>query len=459
MRDSVERVLDRFDDVRPDPRDRTIVARVEPATIRRHLADHYAFGDPLPLAEVIDDVADMLGRWIVDVTHPRYFGLFNPTVRLAGVVADLMTALFNPQLAAWSHAPAANEIEQHVLRHLLEVFGFGNDGTLGSFTSGGAESNLTAVVAALTDRFESYGTDGVAALARRPVFYASAAAHDSFGKICHLTGIGRRALRSVDTDRRLRLDVDTLQGQIEDDLGRGLAPFMVVATAGTTSAGIIDPIDDLVGLCREHGLWLHVDAAWAGAAALSPRLRAHLGPISEVDSITCDAHKWFNVPMAAGIILCRHRRALERAFRIATDYMPGSPAGVVDPYLTSVQWSRRFIGLKVFMVLAELGAEGFAGMIERQAECGELLRDKLRRAGWEIVNDTPLPVVCFTHHRIRGDGASLRAVLDRIYDRGRVWISEARLGETPTLRACITSYLTDAGDIDVLVEELQRALE
>jgi glutamate/tyrosine decarboxylase-like PLP-dependent enzyme len=234
---------------------------------------------------------------------------------------------------------------------------------------------------------------------------------------------------------------------------------MVVATAGTTSAGIIDPITDLVGLCREHGLWLHVDAAWAGAAALSPRLRLCLGPISEADSITCDAHKWFNVPMAARIILCRHRRALELAFRVTADYMPGSPAGVVDPYLTSVQWSRRFIGLKVFMVLAELGAGGFAAMIERQAETGNLLRDKLRRAGWEVVNDTPLPVVCFTHDRIRSDGASLRAVLNRVYDRGRVWISEVRLGETPALRSCITSYLTDAGDLDVLVEELQRALE
>src|SRR2546430_11489276 len=178
-----------------------------------------------------------------------------------------------------------------------------------------------------------------------------------------MAGLGRRALRAVATDGQLQMDLGDLARRVAEDRHEGLAPFMVVATAGTTAAGVIDPLPELAAFCRAEGLWLHVDAAWGGAAVLSPRLRGHLAGIEAADSITCDAHKWFSVPMGAGMVFCRHPEAVGAAFRAETSYMPERTVGPVqDPYTTSVQWSRRVIGLKLFPGLRGQGAGGGRGV-------------------------------------------------------------------------------------------------
>ena len=427
-----------------------IVPRVTPDEIRRDLASRYDFTRPLALPDVIADVERMLQRWQVHVTHPRYFGLFNPSVTLASIVADTLVAMYNPQLATWRTSPAANEIERHTLSWLGAKFGLPAD-SAASFTSGGAEANLSAVVVALTRAFPAYGERGLAALPAPPTVYLTAEAHHSFSKIAHMTGLGRRAIRTVATDGDLRMDLADLGRRVAEDRRNGFAPCMVVGTAGTTAAGAIDPLLELGRYCRSEGLWFHVDAAWGGAAILSPSLRGHLAGIETADSITCDAHKWFSVPMAAGMFFCRHPTSVAEAFRVETSYMPGKTAGPVrDPYTTSVQWSRRFIGLKLFLALAERGESGYAEMIDHQARMGDVLRDSLRRAGWRVVNTTPLPLVCFTR-----DGLVPADFLTALYARQIAWMSEARLGNgASVVRACITSFRTTAADIEWVVREM-----
>src|SRR5271165_4414198 len=217
-----------------------------------------------------------------------------------------------------------------------------------------------------------------------------------------MTGIGRRAVRLVKTDRRLKLDLNSLRRQVRQDRNDGWAPFLVVGTAGTTAAGVIDPLPDIAQFCRDERLWFHADAAWGGAAILSPALKEHLAGIEHADSITCDAHKWLSVPMGCGMFFCRHRESVSRAFRSEINYMPsktpgygGDAAATFDPLTHSVQWSRRFIGLKLFMALAEQGEAGCAAKIEHQTRIGRQLRELLVATGWRIVNSTPLPVVCF----------------------------------------------------------------
>jgi aromatic-L-amino-acid decarboxylase len=163
--------------------------------------------------------------------------------------------------------------------------------------------------------------------------------------------------------------------------------------------------------------------------------------------------------MGAGMFFCRHPQALKRAFAISTSYMPEASGGqAVDPYVATAQWSRRLIGLKVFMALAELGLDGYGAMIERQAVLGDYLRDRLRHTGWHIRNDTPLPVVCFSHPDIRSGGLTTGRILQSIYARGRVWISDVLLGgHERVLRACIPSYQPTEADIDCLIEELEHA--
>jgi len=429
-----------------------IVPTVTPEEIRFHLTSRYDFTKPLDLDDVGADVERMLQAWQVHVTHPRYFGLFNPSVTLASVVADTLVAMYNPQLATWRTSPAANEIERHTLAWLTGKFGLPAS-AIASFTNGGAEANLSAVIVALTQTFPEYGDGGLRRLGAAPAIYLSDQAHHSFNKIAHMTGLGRRAIRTVATDSYLKMDLDDLARRVAEDRRNGFAPFMVVGTAGTTAAGVIDPLADLASFCRSQGLWFHVDAAWGGAAIISPRLRDHLGGIEAADSITCDAHKWFSVPMGAGMFFCRHPDAVGEAFRVEASYMPGKTAGpVLDPYTTSVQWSRRFIGLKLFLALAQHGESGYVEIIEHEARMGDVLRESLRRAGWRVVNTTPLPVVCFTR-----DGLVTAKFLAALYGRQIAWMSEVRLGDgAPVLRACITSFRTTESDIDWVVREMGR---
>lgn len=428
-----------------------VYPQVSPEEIRQHLRSHYAFTRPTSLDELATDVEAMLRRWQVQVTHPRYFGLFNPSVTVASVLADTLVALYNPQLAAWRTSPAANEIEKHTLDWVGGKLGLPAD-TFACFTTGGAEANLTAVLVALTHAFPAYGEHGLRSLDAEPVLYLSEEAHHSFTKIAHMTGLGRRALRTVAADQHLKLDLADLKRQVEADRKNGLRPFMVVGTCGTTAAGIIDPLDTLHGYCKSEGLWLHVDAAWGGAAALSPALRPHLAGIESADSITCDGHKWFSVPMACGMFFCRHRDAVLSTFHAQTSYMPKQHSHeVLDPYTSTVQWSRRFIGLKLFMSLAHNGEGGYAAMIEQQARMGDLLRDRLAQSGWHIVNRTPLPVVCFTR-----PGLDIPAFLARLKEEQIAWMSETQCAGQRVLRACVTSFKTNENDVHAVVDGLNR---
>lgn len=331
--------------------------------------------------------------------------------------------------------------------------------SLANFTSGGAEANLSAALVALAHLFPESGEDGIAGLGVRPAIYLTGETHYSFVKIARMSGLGTKSVRTVPTTERFTMDTAALQRCIEADLRDGWQPLMIVGTAGTTSAGSVDPLPELAEIAAQCNAWFHVDGAWGASAVLSPRLRGELAGIEQADSITWDAHKWLSVPMGAGMFFCRHREAVLRAFSVSASYMPGKTGqDALDPYAATTQWSRRAIGLKVFMALAETGIEGYGAIIERQADMGDLLRQRLRRTGWLIVNDTHLPVICFTHPDIRDRRITTRQLLKTIYQRQRVWISDVVLGgQERVLRACITSFQSDETDIDCLIDELEHA--
>jgi glutamate/tyrosine decarboxylase-like PLP-dependent enzyme len=225
---------------------------------------------------------------------------------------------------------------------------------------------------------------------------------------------------------------------------------------------VVDPIAALAEVAAAERLWFHVDAAWAGAAALVPELRPLLDGIEQADSITFDAHKWLSVPMAAGLYLTRHPDVLDRTCRITTGYMPRDAVGleVVDPSTHSMQWSRRFIGLKLFLSLAVAGWPGYEMGIRHQVAMGDLLRQELEGSGWRVVNKTRLPVICFVDQRHpAGDTAPyVEAIAREVVSSGQAWISTTRVAEAaPVLRACITNYRTEATDVQALVQALNEA--
>lgn len=415
---------------------------------RDDIARRFDFERPRPLSELVTEVAALLRVGVCHASHPRHFGLFTPTTTLAAVIAEALVARFNPQLAVTATAPFPIAAERHVLATLATLLGLDPSTLAMNFTSGGAESNHSAVLCALTHRVAGWIEQG-APCEGRPVLYASEDAHGSLQKAVQATGLGRNGWRGVPVDHAGRMDLVMLRRRLAEDRAAGYRPVMLAATVGTTSTGAIDPLRALATVAREEGLWFHVDAAWGGLAAFSPR-RAHLlDGITEADSITWDAHKSLPVPLGAGMFFCRHPNVLRAAFGVGAPYT--MRAGGTDPFLTTMQWSRRFAGLGTFLTLASRGLTGMAHVVDRQFELGAQLREGLVRAGFTVLNDTPLPVVCFTHPRIQNGALSARKVARALWQRGEAWVSVARARGQLSLRACVSNVDSRAVDVDALL--------
>jgi glutamate/tyrosine decarboxylase-like PLP-dependent enzyme len=437
--------------------DRAVAPRLDPDSIRAFL-EPFTFESTEQTDLVFRPIADALAAHQVHTPHPCYFGLFNPAPSTMGTVADMVVAALNPQLAAWTHSPLAVEIERHLVLAFATQFGLSASSADGTFTTGGSEANLTALLCALFRQWPEVHSQGVRALQREPVMYVSAEGHHSFVKAVRVAGLGDQALRHVAVDENLAMDPQKLREMIAADRRQGCAPFLLVGTAGSTSTGAIDPLPALAAIAKEEALWFHVDAAWAGAAQLVPAVRHVLRGIELADSITFDSHKWLSVPMGAGLFLTRHPDALGRTFELHARYMPreGGERAPVDPYAHSIQWSRRFIGLKLFLTLAATGWDGYAAVLAHQIEMGALLRDQLGRRGWRMVNKTVLPLVCFTPGDTEWTAEEHQAAADAVIASGRAWISTIVTARgQAALRACITSYRTLPQHIDVLVDAVQ----
>jgi glutamate/tyrosine decarboxylase-like PLP-dependent enzyme len=421
------------------------------------------FGSPMAPEAALSIVVEGLRRHQVHTSHRRYFGLFNPNPTTMGMAADLLAAAFNPQLAAWGHSPFACEVESHVVRKIAVLFGYDREQSAGSFTSGGAEANHTGLLAALTRTFPAFPQEGIRRLSGQPVLYVSEESHHSFAKAARLCGLGDAAVVHVPLDEGYVMDVEALAHQIGVDRALGNIPFLVVATMGSTNAGLIDPIDRIADVAGAEGLWLHADAAWGGAAVMARELRPTLGGIERADSITFDAHKWLSLPMGAGMFFTRHPDVLEKTFGVDTQYMPLVETDqIVEPHRTTIQWSRRFIGLKLFLTLLVAGWEGYEEAILHQYRMGKLLGDKLVASGWRVVAETPLPTVCFEDGRVGAENSLeyLSAIARSLVDSGKAWISTTRIGGIqPVLRATITNYRTDPSDLDALVADLGKVRE
>jgi glutamate/tyrosine decarboxylase-like PLP-dependent enzyme len=416
----------------------------------------FDFAAPRPLEEVAAWAVAALGGGVIPLTHARYLGLFNPAPTFAAECADRIIAAFNPQLVVWSHAPAAVEIDRHVIEAVLRRLGFAvgpGTGTGGHFTSGGAESNLTALLCAATAACPAFAAEGARGFAGRPVLYASRESHLAWFKIAHATGLGREAVRLIATDGGGRMDVAALAAQLERDRAAGCAPVMIAATAGTTNAGMIDPLAACAEVAAGAGVWLHVDAAWGGALVASERLRGQLAGIERADSVTIDAHKWFATTMGAGMFFTRHAALLSQVFAVAASYMPSNDTGR-DPYVTTMQWSRRFVGLRLFLGLAAAGWRGYAAHVERGVALLEGLGRELAAAGWTVVNASEMAILCL---RPPAGAPPVRQLVDELVGGGEAWISVAQLEGEEVIRVCVTNGRTGEAELAEVAAALRRA--
>jgi glutamate/tyrosine decarboxylase-like PLP-dependent enzyme len=409
----------------------------------------YDFSRPRPLDALLRWTIERMEHGIVQMANPRYFGLFNPGASFPAQCADRIASLFNPQLASSASSPVPVELERHVIRAIAERAALGGEAT-GHFATGGSEANYTALLCALTGAHPGFAGDGARAFAGPPKFYTSRDCHIAWLKVAHQAGVGRTALRLVDTDGRGRMDPQALMRAIAADRANGAVPVMVAATAGTTGAGMIDPLHACADIAAREHLWYHIDAAWGGAALASNRMRKVLAGIERADSITIDAHKWLATTMGCAIFITRHGHLLSEAFHASTSFMPSSDSGV-DPYLNSVQWSRRFLGLRLFLALAAAGWDGLGAHVERSALVVDRVKERLVGLGWTVANESALAVLDVVPPAELGD---VRELVRRVVASGRAWVAPTTFEGRDVVRICATNGETTLEDVNALIAAL-----
>ena len=418
---------------------------------------------PIPEAPLPpDEIAALLRPLIFEHSalcgHPGFLAYISGSGTVPGAAADLLAAGLNPNVGGWSLSAGATELELHLMRWMAERFGL-PAGAGGLMTSGGAASNFTALKAARDARAPA--TCGpTESTGMGLVLYASGEAHATIAEAADMMGMGERAVRSIPTDGGFRMRVDELERAIADDLAAGLRPFCVVATAGTTATGAIDPLPAVADLCERHDLWLHVDAAYGGAAAFSPQLGPLLDGIARADSIAFDPHKWLYTPQPSACLLARDPQqapggVLDRRGLCAEDAeMSGRGVNIGE---LGPQWSRAFIALKVWMSLAAHGTEAYARRIAHDVDLARYLDARVRQhPDLEPMCPVTLSIACFRYAPDGVDDATLDALNERLMIEirrdGRTFPSNAVLGGRYSLRACFVNHRTEADVVDDLVD-------
>jgi aromatic-L-amino-acid decarboxylase len=418
-----------------------VLSPLRPGDVRRQLPV-----EPPALPETFDRVLDDLDRIIKPgLTHwnsPSFFAYFPNTGSEPGIFGEMVTAALNVNGMLWRTSPAATELEEHVLDWLRQMLGLPPDfkGMILDTASMSTFHALAAAREAIAVRnVREEGICGPGAPRLR--MYASEQAHSSIEKSAMALGIGRTGLVKVGTDPEFRMDAAALETAIRKDLKEGFLPFSVVATVGTTSTTSIDPVREIAGICKRFGLWLHVDAAYAGSAAIVPELRYVLDGCDAADSFVTNPHKWLLTPMDFSAVYFRRPDMLQKAFSLTPDYLRTQEGGEVTNYMEyTLQLGRRFRALKFWMVVRHYGVEGLQQVVREHVRLAKLFEQFVTAdSRFDVVAPVPFSTVCF---RLKAGDAANQVLLDRVNESGKLYISHTRLNGLLTLRLAIGNLRT-----------------
>jgi aromatic-L-amino-acid decarboxylase len=392
------------------------------------------------MREMQDDVLSSISR----LAHPAYFAFIPACSTFPGALGDLITAAMDIDASMWMSAAGPSQVELTVLDWFKEWIGYPSEAA-GVLVSGGSAANLTALACA-REALLGPMTD-------RVVAYASDQSHSSVARASRVMGFRPDQVRVLPTDESHRIRLDAVVGAIEADLEAGLQPLVVAANAGATNTGAVDPLAELAEVCHEHGMWLHVDAAYGGFAALTERGRRRLAGIELADSVTLDPHKWLYQPIECGCVLVREGRLLSEAFTIDPDYLADRLSDEVNFSDLGLQLTRASHALKVWLSLNYFGTDAFRAAIDRSLDLALLAEQRVRDTPTlELLSPASLGIVCF---RRRFDGvsdedeiAALNAELIGSFERtGRGLVSSTRLHGKYAIRMCVMNHTTGPDDV------------
>lgn len=445
--------------------------RVTPAATPAELEK--LFDEPLPenglgIEEILQRFRQDIEPNAMGVPSPKYFGQFNPTPLPIGVWADALSSLLNQNAGAWRNGPTSAMIEARVVRWLCDLLEYGQR-SFGTLASGGSEANLIALKCARDQAVATIKDRGMRSAPGDLVVYASEQCHYSIDKSVDLLGLGRESLRKIPTDERFHIRTGVLREQIARDRAEGLLPCCIVGVAGTTSTGVIDPLEELAVIARESELWYHIDAAYGGPLAFSSQHKEKLRGIALADSITFDPHKWMFVPFSCGATLVRDGgRVLRDSFDMSPEYLSEDRGGAdveFDFFRYGQMGTRRFNSLKLWMAIKFMGARGYARTVERQIDLTNYLASQLDHLpGFKRVGEVETAVCCFRYlpdSVSRLDGSEQDRVqqnLQQIIERsGEAWLTTTILHGRRAMRVNINSFLTERRHLDILLTALQQA--
>ena len=431
-----------------------VVPAVAPGAIRRTLPSHPpAAGEPFE--RIMADFETIIVPGMTHWNHPGWFGYFPANNSPPSILAEMLTATLGAQCMSWQTSPAATELEQVVMEWLQQMLGLPE-----TFTGVIQDTASTAtLVALLTAR------DRAAADPGRLTVYASAEAHSSVSKGARLAGFQPEHLRVVPVNGAFAMDPSALEGLVAADIAARLVPACVVATVGTTSSTAIDPLPEIGAVCQRHGAWLHVDAAYAGAAAILPERRALFNGVELADSFVFNPHKWLLTNFDCSAYFVRDVPALLRTFSAAPAYLrTAHDPEVVNFRDWGIQLGRRFRALKLWFVIRSYGVEGLQAMLRRHIALAAEFRSWVEGApGFVVPAPSPFGLVCLRHEppALAGDGAALdawnRDLLAEINAAGEVFFTHTQLDGRYTLRMAIGQWQTERRHVERAWALIQHA--
>ncbi len=400
---------------------------------------------PSDPAALLDFLSREVFPSVLHVDHPRFFAFVPGPNNFVSAMADALAAGFNVFNGTWLGGSAAAALELGVIDWLRTICGLPTSAG-GLFVSGGSMANLTALVAA---RHALLNDDTAGA-----TVYFSEQTHSSVERALRVIGFAPAQLRRIAVNERFELSLDALASAVLDDRRAGMRPFCVIANAGTTNTGAVDPLAELAAFTRAERLWLHADGAYGAASVLSGRGRAELAGIEQVDSLSLDPHKWLFQPFECGCVLLRDAGQLKSAFRIMPEYLRDVHRGAaeVHPCDYGVQLSRSFRALKVWLSLRVFGVDAFRAAITRGFELAEFAESELRRVpDCEIVSPARMGIVCF---RLGGGDALQTRLVDDMLREGYAFLTSTQLGGRTCLRLCTINPRTTEAEITATISHL-----
>ncbi|HTR66050.1 MAG TPA: aminotransferase class V-fold PLP-dependent enzyme [Terriglobales bacterium] len=436
-----------------------VLSRVKPGEIRASLPPA-APAQGESFEKILGDVEKVILPGITHWQSPNFFAYFPSNASGPSILGDLLSSGLDVQGMLWATSPACTELETHVLDWLVPMLGL-PEKFLSSRTGGGviqdtaSSASLCALLAA-RERASNFasnqrGCDG------KLVAYTSAQAHSSIEKAVQIAGIGRQNLRLVEVDENFAMRPEALARQLEQDRRDGLTPCFVAATVGTTSSNAIDPVPEIGRICREQNLWLHVDAAMSGTAALCPEFRHLQNGVELADSYCFNPHKWMFTNFDCDCFWVADRKALIQTLSVLPEYLKNQATesgAVIDYRDWQIPLGRRFRSLKLWFVIRHYGIEGLQHHVRRHVQLAQEFAAWVKGdSRFELAAPAPLNLVCFRH---KGGDAANQALMDKLNRSGELYLTHTRLNDKLTLRMCIGQTNTERRHVEQAWRRIQK---